>query len=267
MPEVTVNNARLHYAIRGEGASTLLFSHGLLFDGGMFAAQLAAFESRFRCVAYDHRGQGRSEVTAGGYDMDTLTDDAAALIEALDLGPCHFCGLSMGGFIGMRLAIRRPELVRSLMLLETSADPEPRENVPKYRRLNFVFRWIGVRLVAPRVLPIMFGRKFLADPSRRAERDAFVARLAVAERTGLARAVDGVIERAGVADQLERVRCPTLVIVGDQDVATKPIESQRIHERIAGSRLVVIEGAGHSSCIEEPAAVNAALGSFLDSIE
>ena len=257
---------RLYYQTRGTGPETIVFSHGLLFDGEMFAAQVDALASRYRCIWYDHRGQGKSDVTRGGYDMDTLSDDAARLIETLDAGPCHFCGLSMGGFVGMRLAIRRPELIRSLMLLETSADPEPEENVPRYRRLRFVARWFGPGVVADRVLPIMFGQKFLDDPRRHGERDAWVRRIRGVDRVGLARAVDGVIDREGVHDRLGEIGCPTLVVVGDQDVATVPAKAERIHAGIPGSRLVVIPGAGHSSSIEEPEAVTATLRDFLESV-
>src|SRR5262249_46832105 len=84
-------------------------SHGLLMDHSMFEGQRAAFEGRYRVIAYDHRGQGQSrnaDNDAGQVlDMETLTGDAAALIQALDAAPCHFAGLSMGGFIGFRLAL------------------------------------------------------------------------------------------------------------------------------------------------------------------
>jgi 3-oxoadipate enol-lactonase len=136
----------------------------------MFDAQVALLKERYRCVAFDFRGQGRSEVTRSGYDMETLYEDAVALMEQLGCAPCHFLGLSMGGFIGLRLAARRPELLRSLMLLETSADPEPSGNVAKYRQLTFVARWFGLGLVVDRVMPVMFGRTFLTDPARTLER-------------------------------------------------------------------------------------------------
>src|SRR6185369_4898317 len=102
------------------------------WSGRMFDAQVAALESRFRCISFDHRGQGQSEVTETGYTMDELTADALALIQALGAAPCHFVGLSMGGFVGMRLAARYPALIRSLSLLETSAGPEPLFKVFKY---------------------------------------------------------------------------------------------------------------------------------------
>lgn len=144
MPTRRVNGAELHHTDEGSGGEPILFLHGLLWNGEMFRAQIDALKSRHRCVALDFRGQGKSEVTRDGYDMETLFADAAALIEALGIAPCHVVGLSMGGFIAMRLAARRPELVRSIALLETSADPEPAENVPKYKRLNLVARWLGL---------------------------------------------------------------------------------------------------------------------------
>jgi pimeloyl-ACP methyl ester carboxylesterase len=91
----------------------------------MWRFQVAAFRDRFRCVAWDHRGQGRTEVTDTGYDMDTLADDAAALVAVLGIAPVHFVGLSMGGFVGMRVAARRPELIRSLALMGPPPTPSP----------------------------------------------------------------------------------------------------------------------------------------------
>ena len=266
MPSARVNGAELHYEEHGSGPESIVFAHGLLWSGRMFDDQVRGLRDRYRCVTFDFRGQGRSEVTRGGYDMDTLTDDAAALIETLECAPCHFLGLSMGGFVGMRLAIRRPELLRSLMLLETSADPEPRENLGRYRRLNFVARWFGLGLVADRVMPILFGRKFLEDPAREELRQEWRRRLTANDRVGIPRAARGVIDREGVYEELSGIRLPTLIIVGDQDIATVPARAERMHARIPGSKLVVIPGAGHSSTIEEPAAVNAAIIEFLKNL-
>jgi pimeloyl-ACP methyl ester carboxylesterase len=268
MPTLAVNGATLWYTDQGAGPETIVFAHGLLWDGRMFDAQVAALKSRYRCITFDFRGQGRSGVTPDGYDMDTLSDDAAALIQALGAAPCHFVGLSMGGFVGMRLAARRPELIRSLVLMETSADPEPAENAPKYRAMGLVgrvFGRLGFRLVAGRVMRIMFGRKFLDDPGRAAERAEWRSRLMANHSVGITRALAGVIDRNAIHHELGKIRCPTLVMVGDQDVATVPAKAERIRDAIAGARLVIIPGAGHTSSAEEPAFVNAALEEFLAS--
>ncbi len=266
MPILRVNQADLHYTDQGTGPGNLFFGHGLLWSGEMFRAQVDYFSRRYRCVTLDWRGQGRSAITPDGYDMDTLAADAAAVIEQLGLAPCHYVGLSMGGFVGLRLALHRPELLRSLILLESTADPEPAANVPRYRRLNWVARWIGLWPVAGRVMPIMFGRNFLTDPARAAERRYWRQQLLRNRRHGITRAVAGVIERQGVYAHLDRISLPTLIVVGDQDVATPPTYSQRMQARIPGAQLIVIPGAGHSATVEEPAAINAAIDSFLQQV-
>ena len=265
MPDIVVNGARIHYEDSGVATrGTIVFAHGLLWGGWMFEAQANALSDRYRCIRFDFRGQGRSEVTQSGYDMETLADDAAALIEALKVGPVHFAGLSMGGFIGMRLAARKPQLLRSLTLMDTSADPEPAENVPKYRKLAFVARWIGLKVVSNKVMPIMFGRSFLSDPSRAADRAKYLKLLVGNSRVGITKAVHGVIDRKGVYDEIASIKTPTLVIVGEEDVATVPAKAERIAARIPGAKLVRIPRAGHSSSVEEPAAVTAAIAAFVD---
>lgn len=263
MPMVEVNSVRLHYTDVGSGPRTVVFGHGLLWSGAMFDPQVDALRGRFRCITVDWRGQGRSAVADTGYDMDTLTEDLVALIDHLGIAPVDYVGLSMGGFIGMRLAARHPDLVRSLALLETSAEPEPAQNVPAYRRLAQVVRFVGPRPVAGRVMAIMFGQTFLTDPSRAAERDEWRRRLNAVDRVGAVRATHGVIERAGIADELARITAPTLVLVGDEDVATVPDKARRIQAGIVGSQLVIVPGAGHTSTIEQPTAVIAALEQHL----
>ncbi len=263
MPKIRVNGIEMYYEDTGQGAETVVFSHGLLWSRRMFAAQVEALKDKYRVIAFDHRGQGDTEVTPDGYDMDTLTQDALALIQALGVAPVHFAGLSMGGFVGMRLAARHPQVVRSLILMETTADPEPEENIPRYRLLNFIARWIGMGVVANSVMKIMFSQSFLNDPNRQAERDYWKRQLLQNHRIGITRAVKGVIDRKGIYEELGNIHCPTLIIVGEEDVATVPMKSERIHAAIPHSRLVRIPAAGHSSTVEQPERVTQAIREFL----
>lgn len=266
MPMIDIGDARLHYTDVGEGPETIVFSHGLLMNGGMFSAQVEALKRRYRCITYDHRGQGGSAVTDDGYDMETLTGDAAGLIEALGAGPCHFVGLSMGGFVGLRLAARRPQLLRSLVLMESSADPDPAETRKKYGMLNFVARWFGLRMVIGQVMPIMFGQSFLNDPERAGERKRWRAHILSNDRIGITRAVRGVVDRAGMMDEIGTINLPVTVIVGEEDVALVPEHSERMHKAIASSAMIRIPRAGHSSTIEQPEAVNRAISTHLGGI-
>lgn len=266
MPHLQINGTSLYYEDQGQGPETIVFAHGLLMSSGMFEKQIASLRTHYRCIALDFRGQGQSEVSAGGYDMDTLTMDVAAMIGELNLGRCHFAGLSMGGFVGLRLGLRHPELLKSLILLNTSAEEEPRENIPKYRMLNFVARWLGLKLVLGQIMPIMFGQTFLSDSDRKEIRGYWKNHIAGNKRIGITRAVKGVIQRKGVADQIKQIILPTLIIAGEEDVATVPAKSERMHQLIPGSILQTIPRAGHSSTIEEPEAVNRAMLQFLEKL-
>lgn len=262
MPTVRANGAELYYESTGSGPETVVLSHGLLWNGDLFREQVRHLSPRYRVVVYDHRGQGRSELTRGGYDMETLAADAAAFVEALGVAPCHFGGLSMGGFVAMRLAARRPELLRSCVLMDTSADAEPPETARRYRMLNWAVRLFGTRATTDKVMPIMFGKTFLADPARAELRAEWRDRL-IALRRSIHRSVTAVVERRGVYEELGRISIPTLVLVGEEDVATPPARAERIRGAIRGSLLVRIPRAGHTSTIENAEAVNAALDEFL----
>ncbi|HEX5276565.1 MAG TPA: alpha/beta fold hydrolase [Fluviicoccus sp.] len=263
MPLMRLNGVDLNVEITGNGPETIVFGHGLLWSGRMFEAQIAVLANRYRCITIDWRGQGKSSAPPDGYDMDTLTEDALALIREVAGGPVHYVGLSMGGFVGMRLAIRHREWLKSLTLLETSADPEPLAKRPKYSALTAVTRVAGVRAVASSVMKVMFGKTFLKDPFRRAEREEMRRRLLENDRERIVPAIRGVFTREGVYEYLHCITTPTLIIVGDEDAATVPAKSQRMFNAIPGNRLVIIPGAGHTSTVETPGAVTAAITDFM----
>ena len=264
MPFVTANGARLHYTEAGSGPECVVFSHGLFWSGEMFAAQIEALRGQYRCIAYDHRGQGQSEITAGGYDMDNLARDAAALLEALSASPCHWVGLSMGGFVGMRLAARQPWLIRSLTLLDTAADPEPAHRKELRRLMGYLSRVVGFRPFLGEAMRAMFGAPFLGDPARAPERAALREKLAKVRPAGGSRALFAVIDRKGIEGELGKIRAPTMVVSGEADVAVVPERSRRTASLIAGAEFKTVPRAGHSCTMEEPAAVSALIADFLE---
>ncbi|HXA47148.1 MAG TPA: alpha/beta fold hydrolase [Burkholderiaceae bacterium] len=271
MPTIAINGCELYYEdsgpARNQPDETIVFSHGLLMNGDMFAAQVHALREHYRCITYDHRGQGRSaESTLRCIDMETVAADAVALIEKLGVGPVHFCGLSMGGFAAMRLALRRPELLRSIILMNTTAEPEPIETITRYRIMNWAARLFGVRAVLSRVTPIMFGHSFLHMPGRDAERAVGRAML-LQNRRSVWRAVNGVIERESLEQDIKQINLPTLVLVGTEDVAIDAAHSEPLAQHIPNAKLIRIAHAGHSSSLEEPAAVTAAIADFLTALK
>ena len=108
------NGTAIYYEDTGRHALPIVFSHGLLWNTELFAPQIAVLKDRFRFIAYDHRGQGKSaDGTGRAIGIDTLTNDAATLIEGLGLGRVHFCGLSLGGIVGMRLRLNGSKRISS----------------------------------------------------------------------------------------------------------------------------------------------------------
>jgi pimeloyl-ACP methyl ester carboxylesterase len=166
----------------------------------------------------------------------------------------------------MRLAARSPELIRSLVLIDTAADAEPPWSRLKYGVLGVVARVLGMRPVLGETMKAMFGRTFLTDPARAADREEMKSRLRANDVAGTVRALGGVSSRASVEDELPAIRCPTLVVTGEEDVSVAPARSERTARAIAAAQLVRIPRAGHSSTLEEPQAVSGAIGAFLDGV-
>ena len=264
MSTVRVNGVELYYKESGSGPETIVFSHGLLMDHTMFEPQRAALESQYRVIAYDHRAQGQSQDPEQGYDMDTLTEDAAALIRALGAAPCHFAGLSMGGFVGMRLAARHPELVRSLVLMNTTAEKEKVWNRIRYGVLAQLVKLVGPGPFTPIAVKELFGRTTRHDPAQRAMLEAWTAKLRARPRN-IAHSLLAVMNRLDFTSELGAIRCPTLVIAGEDDSAQPPQNSAGLVAGIRGARLVRIPAAGHSSSLEQPDAVIAAMRDVLKS--
>lgn len=270
MPLVHVNGVQVHITDTGNpagvpNAPVVVFGHGLLFGGYMFRAQVGRLQSAYRCVTIDWRGQGKTPATDDGYDMETLYEDAAAVIEGLGVGPVHYAGLSMGGFVGLRLAARRPELIRSLSLLDTSAGPEDPDKISQYRLLATIYRWVGMNPLEGKIKPLMFGPTYLDDPSSKSGIEEWKAVLRATNRVGMKKAIRGVTDRLPVIDELPSINTPTLVVVGEDDVATPVAKAERIVAGIKGSTLSRVPQCGHSSTVEQPEALADLLEEFLNS--
>jgi 3-oxoadipate enol-lactonase len=263
MPTIDVNGTSLYYQDQGpKDAPALIMSHSLFFDHRMFDHQAEAFSDRFRVIRYDDRDQGMSASSdLPLVDMDTLTDDAIALIEKLGVGPCFFAGNSMGGFIALRLAARRPDLLKGCIVLGSSAEEEL-----KFEDFQPLVEGLRVRGTEPfieQLMYIMFGDDYLADPAKTEEREIWYQRM-LNLGSGIARSADGVIRRKEVISEIRNCVVPLLVLAGEQDHAYPPERSEKIAEAACNASLVVIPGAGHSVSLERYEEVNQHLLKFME---
>lgn len=241
----------LHHRIDGDGDRALVLAGSLGSTFAMWEPQLAALTDRFRVVRFDHPGHGGSPLldvrTVGG-----IAAEIASLLDGLGLERVSFCGLSLGGAVGMRLALDRPELLDRLVLCCTSmrfATPDFWEE-----RIRAV-REAGVEAIADAVLERWFTPGF-GDVRRYREM------LVSTPREGYARCCEGLRDW-DVRGRLGGVRAPTLVVAAADDPSTPPEGLEAIAAEIPDARLVLIDDARHLVNVERADEVNEALRSFL----
>jgi 3-oxoadipate enol-lactonase len=246
---------RLFVEQRGKTSGVpLVFWHSLLCDGGMWEPMIRELEAQHRIINIDAPGHGRSSPTLTPYAMDDSVDAAIAALDALAIDRCVWVGLSWGGMIGMRLALRVPERLVGLALFDTSANAESRRKIPSYLAMAAVARRFGaVPFLLDRIVPIYLSK------ATRARQPALVQQfrehVANMRPASVGHAVDAVIfRRDDIRPRLPEIRVPTLVVCGDDDVATPLDRSETIARAIHGAALRRIASAGHLSAWEQPAA-------------
>ena len=262
MPSIKLPNAELHFRRYPlPGKPRLLLSHSLFFDLTMFEPLISELRNDFDVIAYDHRGQGES-TGEGPLDMETLAEDAAMLIEALDLAPCYVAGNSMGGFVALRLAARHPRLLSGCVVMGSSAESELQ--LPAFEPLVESLAEQGTRPHIDALMHIMFADRTLADPLC-AEMLAHWRAKMLALGPGIAEAARGVIYRRGMLEEISGLQTPLLVLAGEQDHAYSVDLSLQIVDACGHGEVRIIRGAGHSVALEAPQAVADALREFAGS--
>ncbi|UJR80665.1 alpha/beta fold hydrolase [Sandaracinus amylolyticus] len=253
---------RLYVDVRGEGSPIVLWP-SVLCSGSMWSSIPEELSRAHRVINIDGPGHGRSSRVREPYTLDDNVDAALAVLDACGVRRAVWCGLSWGAMVGMRLALRAPERVSGLVLIDGNADREVPEKLPAYRAMAMISRLLGpIPPLLDRLEPIYFSPYSLR--ANRPAVDAFRRGVAAMDRESIRRAVDAVIlGREDLRPQLPRIDAPTLVVVGADDVATPRARSEDIVAGIRGARLVQIPRAGHLSAWEQPDAVREAIEGFL----
>ncbi len=255
-----VNGVDLFYVDRGAGSAVLLV-HGFPLDHSMWQAQIDDLAADCRVIAPDLRGFGRSGVTEGTVRMEQFADDLAALLDALGVtDPIVLCGLSMGGYIAFQFWRRHAARLRGLVLCDTRAVADTPAAADGRREMAARVLREGPSPLVESMLPRLF------VPATLRERPDLVERIRGVmmghDPRGLAAALLGMAERPDVTRWLGSITCPTLVLVGGEDVISPPTEMRGLAQAIPGAPLVEIAGCGHMSPVERPAEVTAAMREF-----
>jgi 3-oxoadipate enol-lactonase len=260
MTKTRINNIEIAYDDTGSGPAVLLI-HGYPFNRSMWAEQVSALADSHRVVTLDLRGHGESESSTGASTMKLMAEDVAALMDELQIDRAVIGGLSMGGYVALAFYQLFPERVEKLLLADTRAQADTEEG--KATRAAQVQQILtdGMTGIVNAMLPKLLSPETVSKQPEIVKRVRDMMMHTSPE--GAVGALRGMAEREDQIGRLSQINVPTLIVVGKEDPITPVADSQKMHELIAGSQLVVIENASHVSNIEQPGQFNRALKDFL----
>jgi 3-oxoadipate enol-lactonase len=264
MPRANINGIHLYYESYGRGVP-LVLAYGLGGNTHMWAGQVDVFAAHYRLILWDPRGHGQSDSPPHPeqYGMQISAQDLRGLLDDLGIERAYVGGQSMGGGIAARFALSSPERVAALLIIDSaSASGLPMSAAMRAMREKTIelAETQGLEAVADYVITANPNLRTQAEASpdaRQRLRQMFLA----LNLTGYAHSIRALIEERFPAEQLSTLIMPTLVLVGDADPA---LEAAKVtHQRIRGSRLVILPQAGHLSNLDAPEAFNNSVLDFL----
>jgi len=260
MPFAEVNGQRLHYEDTGGDRPAVAFSHGLFMDETMFDPQVAVLRDRYRCISWDERGHGQTGDVTEPFTYWDSAEDLAALLGWLGVERAVLAGMSQGGFLSLRCALRHPELVRALILIDTQAGLEDPERLPGYQLM--VDSWLAngpdqamLDVIAGLILGEEYANTAEWQDNWRGQSDE-----------NLVQVFTTLATRDDVHDRLREIDIPALVIHGEAD-ASIPLEIGRnLADGLPDAEFVIVPGAGHAANLTHPELVNPRIERFLASL-
>jgi 3-oxoadipate enol-lactonase len=266
MPTVNVGDIDIYYEVHGEGEPLLLIT-ALSGDLTSWIFQIPEFSRKYRVIVFDNRGAGRTDVPDIPYSTEMMADDSAGLLNALGIEKAHILGHSMGSFIAQELALKYPQLIRSLVLASagTQETPMGKHLIDLWTRMarEGVNREIYVR----ELLLWVFTDKFFENTELvQIAVDALMTSPYPQPTHGLIHQVGACLEH-NTKDRISNIIAPTVVLVGKEDILVPVRMSEELAAGINGAELVVLEGAGHGVYYEAADKFNLAVLEFLSKVE
>ena len=260
MAKLHSNDIDLYYEITGQG-DPLVLIHGLGSSTQDWAFQVEEFSKHYRVITFDVRGHGQSDKPPGPYGVELFARDTAGLIGALEAAPAHVIGISMGGMIAFQLAVDRPDLVKSLVIVNSYPELVPRSLKD---RLQVVQRFLIVKLLGMRKMGEVLAGRLFPKPEHAALRELFADHWAQNDPKAYQETMKALVGWS-VTERLGEIEAPTLVVAADQDY-TPLADKEAYTARLKHAELVVVEDSRHATPVEHPDTFNRILAAFLEKV-
>jgi 3-oxoadipate enol-lactonase len=257
MPYATVDNIRLYYETHGKGIP-LLFIHGLGSSSKDWELQITEFAKFYQVILVDLRGHGQSDKPQDPYTISIFVNDIICLIKSLGFSSVNIVGISLGGMVALQLAVHAPQLVRTLIVVNSCPAIVPKTIMD---RLRLSTRIALVHLIGIRNTTYVISRKLFPKPEQALLRNTMVERWSQNDRKVYLNSYRAVIGWS-VMEKLNIIDCPTLVITGDRDYIPMSLKKECV-SRITKADLLVITDSGHATPVDQPEKFNKALFEFL----
>ena len=263
MPKVKTNRITLNYDQQGSGPPLILIPF-LTADNTCYTFQVADYAKYFTCISVDLRGTGESDKPADAYSIETLADDVAALMQALEISSAHISGLSLGGAVGMWLAAKYPEKVNSLSLHSawTKTDAFVATVVSSWQVLAKAFDSV-TETVIQGIFPWCFTPELYATKSDYLESIVAFVRSRPPQTVADFLLQSNAVLEHDAEEQLGRIKAPTQITFGRYDLVTSTRFAKPMQEKIPDSELVIFEASAHAPIYEETERFNATTLEFL----
>ena len=263
MTTTRIDDIQMAYDDVGSGPA-VIFIHGYPFNRSLWTEQAEALSGKYRVVTPDLRGFGESDSSEGPATMNRMAQDVARLMDHLGIQQAVIASLSMGGYVALAFTKQFPSRVKALVLADTRAQADSDE--AKQTRAQQAEKALseGMAGIADAMLPK------LLTPETVSKRPEIVKRvrdmMLKTKPQGAASALLGMAEREDQTEFISTITVPTMIVVGREDAITPLADSEKMQSKIAGSRLVVLENAGHVSNLEQTEQFNFALLRFLERV-
>ena len=261
MPMLPLDGVSLHCDTAGDGTPVLLL-HGLGSSGRDWEFVTPRLAAHHRVFVPDARGHGRSETPPGPYGVPLFSRDIAALCDALGLKQVHVVGLSMGGMMGFQLAVDRPDLVRSLVIVNSG--PELKARTLR-RKLAFATRLLVLRFLGPMGMAKMLAPRLFPKPEQADLRQRVLDTFGHNDPDAYLRATRGLLGWS-VLERVKDIACPVLVLHSERDYTTLS-EKQAYVDLLRDARLQVLSDSGHAAPLDQPEQLAEAVEAFLREVE